>query len=96
MDKPENVAVDLGIENTSGISFYSRARRQQMRYLYPDSGHHWAGWILFKNVDGQWVSLRKATDSDVAELSAAVVTAHHNPAKSYPAKSRRFQPEDGK
>lgn len=64
-------------ELISGISFYSQALGKQMRYLYPDCGHHWAGWILFKHTDGQWVSLRKATDQDIAELSSAVVRAHH-------------------
>ena len=55
--RAKNVAIDLGTEDASGIGFYSQARRQKMRYLYPDSGHHWAGWIIFRNADGQWVSL---------------------------------------
>jgi hypothetical protein len=86
----------MTVEEASGIDFWSSARRQEMRYLYPDSGHPWSGWIVFKHPDGQWVSLRKATDRDITELSAAVSAAHHNPAKSYPAESRRFQPQGGK
>lgn len=35
------------------------------------------GWLLFKHPDGQWVTLRKATDDDIAKLSQAVVEAHH-------------------
>lgn len=50
------------VQHTSGIGFYSQTMQREMRYLYPDSGHHWAGWILFRHPDGHWVSLRKATD----------------------------------
>jgi len=35
------------------------------------------GWLLYKHLDGQWVTLRKATDDDVARVSQAVVDAHH-------------------
>jgi hypothetical protein len=67
-----------GIETVSGISFYSQSRNQEMRYLYPDSGHRLAGWILAKHPDGGWYSLRRATDKDIADISGAVVAAHHN------------------
>lgn len=86
----------MTVKEANGINFWSATRKQEMRYLYPDSGHEWAGWILYRHPDGQWVSLRKATDRDIAELSAAVSKAHHNPAKSYPPERRRFQAQDGK
>ena len=36
------------------------------------------GWLLYRHPDGQWVTLREATDVDVAAISAAVVRAHHS------------------
>jgi hypothetical protein len=68
---------DFNAETISGISFYSKARKQKMRYLYPDSGHSLAGWILYEHPSGQWFSLRKATDRDIEELSSAVIRGHH-------------------
>jgi hypothetical protein len=64
-------------EKFSGINFYSISMKKQMRYLYPDCGDSWAGWILYRHADGPWVSLRKATDRDIAELTVAVTKAHH-------------------
>jgi hypothetical protein len=84
---------NVTIETANGINFYSQARHQQMRYLYPDCGHHWAGWILYKHPDGQWVSLRKATDADIAELSAAVSKAHH---EGPPEEDQKPGPEEEK
>ncbi len=64
-------------ENISGVSFFSQTQNKNMRYLYPDCGHHWAGWILYKHPDGHWVSFRKATQADIRELNEAVVKGHH-------------------
>jgi hypothetical protein len=35
------------------------------------------GWLLYRHPDGQWVTLRKATDADIAVISQAVINAHH-------------------
>ena len=50
----------------------------EMMYCYPDSKHELAGWILYRHPDGQWVTLRKATDADVEEISEAVSAQFHS------------------
>ena len=50
---------------------------KEMMYCYPDSKHELAGWILYRHPDGQWVTLRKATDADVMEMSQAVSASFH-------------------
>lgn len=59
------------------LRFYDQRRRQDMMYVYPDTKHELAGWLLFKHPDGQWVTLRKATDDDIMRLSSAVIGALH-------------------
>jgi hypothetical protein len=63
--------------NPSGCEFYDAASQRQMKYVYPDSGHWTAGWILWKHPDGQWVTLRKATDADLTLINRAIVDAYH-------------------
>jgi hypothetical protein len=70
MAKPEN-------DDPVGIEFYDQATSRYMKYVYPDSKHYTAGWILYKHPDGQWVTLRKATDDDIRRISCAVSDAHH-------------------
>ncbi len=42
------------------LQFYDAANDRQMLYVYPDSQHWTAGWLLYQNPgDGQWVTLRK-------------------------------------
>ena len=48
-----------------------------MMYVYPDTKHELAGWLLYQHPEGQWVTLRKATDNDVERLSSMVIYAHH-------------------
>lgn len=62
----------------SGLEFYDAARQRTMKYVYPDTPHWTAGWILYKHPDGQWVTLRKATDADIAAVNKAVVEAYHH------------------
>ena len=52
-----------------------------MKYVYPDAKHWTAGWILYQHPDGQWVTLRKATDIDIAAINKAIVTAYHDEPK---------------
>lgn len=59
-----------------GFKFYSQSMKKQMM-LVQDEASSWNGWIVYKHPDGQWVSLRKATDADHLELANAVSKAHH-------------------
>ena len=59
------------------LRFYDQRRRQNMMYVYPDTKHELAGWLLYQHPAGQWVTLRKATDNDVERLSSMVIYAHH-------------------
>ena len=59
------------------LRFYDQRTRRETVYVYPDTKHELAGWLLFKHPDGQWVTLRKATDDDVERMSQAVIEAHH-------------------
>lgn len=60
-----------------GITFYDQATNREMKYVYPDTPHWAAGWILYRHVAGHWVTLRKATDDDIARINKAVVEGHH-------------------
>jgi hypothetical protein len=64
-------------EEAVGMEFFDNASGKRMKYVYPDSKHWTAGWILYKHPDGQWVTLRKATDADIERISQAVIEAHH-------------------
>lgn len=75
---PENpVAKKFDPESLAGVSFYEKASHRMMRYIYPDAGHWTAGWIVVQNRSGDWMTLRKATDADIASINKAVVEAHH-------------------
>jgi len=50
---------------------------KEMMYCYPDSKHELAGWIIYRHPDGQWVTLRKATEADVEKMSEAVSAQFH-------------------
>ena len=54
------------------------ANGKEMMYCYPDSNHELAGWILYRHPDGQWVTLRKATDRDICAMSEAVSRSFHD------------------
>jgi hypothetical protein len=59
------------------LRFYDQRREQDMMYVYPETKHELAGWIIYKHPDGQWVTLRKATGDDIERLDAMVTSAHH-------------------
>jgi hypothetical protein len=67
------------VKDRSGLEFYDATTRRTMKYMYPDTDHWTAGWLLYKHPDGQWVTYRKATDADIASMNEAVVKAHHFP-----------------
>lgn len=54
------------------------ANGKEMMYCYPDSKHDLAGWILYRHPDGQWVTLRKATDQGILAMSRAVSKQFHD------------------
>lgn len=54
-----------------GTLFYDTASRREMKLVYEDAGHWTAGWLLYRGADGQWVTLRKATDSEVLFIAAS-------------------------
>lgn len=53
-----------------GIRFYSQSMRKEMIYI--TEGPH-KGWLAFNHPDGQWVSLHKASQSDIAEINGSAV-----------------------
>ena len=57
------------------LRFESNGR--EMLYVYPDTKHEAAGWLLYRHPDGQWVSLRRATDADIRAMSNAVSRGFH-------------------
>jgi hypothetical protein len=57
-----------------GYKFYSGTRKQDMMLVFEGP---WKDWLVYKHPDGQWVSLRKATERDLSEISRAVATIHH-------------------
>ena len=59
------------------LKFYDAANQREMMYIYPDTKHWCAGWLLYRHPDGQWVTLRKATGADIRSMSKMVVEAHH-------------------
>jgi hypothetical protein len=60
-----------------GLNF--EVNGKQMKYCYPDCPREsLRGWILYKHPDGQWVTLRKATDDDIRRINEAVIHGHHS------------------
>lgn len=60
------------------LKFYDAASCRWMLYVYPASSHALAGWICYEHPStGEWVSLRKATDVDIAKINSAVAGKHH-------------------
>lgn len=46
--------------------------------LVNEPNHGFDGWICYRHPDGQWVTLRKATQSDIYELAAAMSATIHS------------------
>lgn len=74
---PSKSAISESTFDVASLKFYDQANHREMMYVYPDTKHWTAGWLLFKTKGGEWVTLRKATDEDIESLSMAVVRAHH-------------------
>lgn len=54
----------------AGVRFWDVGRHREL--LLVEVGP-WAGWICYRHPDGQWVSLRKATEADLQCLHQARV-----------------------
>lgn len=68
-----------------GVEFFANGR--EMMLVYPEEPREsLRGWLLYKHHDGQWVTLREATDADKAAINKAVVEAHHGNEESANAK----------
>ena len=61
----------------SGTKFFANGR-EMMLVLTDEPRKDMHGWLLYRHPDGQWVSLRKATDADISAISQAVSNAHHS------------------
>jgi hypothetical protein len=53
-----------------GKEFYDYTSGQFL--LYVDDGGAYNGWLCYKHPDGQWVTLRKATKSDLEILKPII------------------------
>lgn len=42
-----------------GVEFFDTLSQRQMKLVTDGS---WAGWIVYKHPDGQWVTLRRLTE----------------------------------
>jgi len=60
-----------------GLEMYDATTGKTLKYIYPDTPHWTAGWILYKVPDGGLATYRKATDADIAQINKAVSQAHH-------------------
>lgn len=59
-------------EPKNALRFYDLRSRRELLYNYDN------GWLYYRHPDGQWVTLREATDDDRRRLNQAVVEAHHS------------------
>ena len=65
----------MDLYDPAGTRFYDVTSGREMKYV---TEGHAKGWIVYKHPDGQWVTLRKATDADLAMINETVVRAHHS------------------
>lgn len=52
-----------------GFPFYDGATGRKMMLV---TGGQWKGWLAWQHPDGEWVSLRKATDQDRKVIFGAI------------------------
>lgn len=60
-----------------GTRFSGMFRGKRREMILVNEGHA-KGWICYRHPDGQWVTLRKATDADQHELAQALSAALHD------------------
>ena len=54
----------------TGAKFFDIATNREM-ILIEDEKSSYKGWLCYKHPDGQWVTLRKATNDDIEKIKAA-------------------------
>ena len=74
----------MTITTPHGFGFYDLAKDRQM--ILCDEGE-WSGWLFYQHPDGEWVSLRKATDADIAAITKQLIAA------GWPTKKWQQKPE---
>jgi Spy/CpxP family protein refolding chaperone len=57
-----------------GIEFFDKASGKHLK-LVTEKDYCYEGWLVYKHTDGQWVTLRKATDEDKAKIKKAQLDA---------------------
>ena len=60
----------------TGLTFFDKASGREMKYVPGDSSHWTAGWLLYRHLDGQWLTLRKATGGDLEGLRSQIATTY--------------------
>lgn len=55
--------------NPPGRYFYDAGLCREL-LLIEDLASGWNGWLCYRHPDGQWVTLRKATEDDLAKIEA--------------------------
>lgn len=56
--------------NPAGIEFFDMSSGKIMRLVIEGT---YKGWIVYRHPDGQWVTLRKATEQDRKQLATALL-----------------------
>lgn len=64
----------LPLVDPPGTSFFDANTGRNMRLV---TAGEWKGWIVYRHPDGGWVSLRRATQDDLARINDAVSAAFH-------------------
>lgn len=64
-----------------GIEFYDAASQRRMKLIGTGP---WNGWIAYKHPDGQWVTLRRATDDDRKQLAQALLESRRHAPRYLP------------
>lgn len=52
------------------MRFFEPGGRELLLDLRQDTS--WGGWLFYRHVDGQWVSLRKATEADLVAMLRSI------------------------
>jgi hypothetical protein len=63
MKMPESTIAGL-----IATDFDDQKSERPMRYIHASNDHALANWILWQHPDGQWVTLREATEDDLAGI----------------------------
>jgi hypothetical protein len=58
-----------------GVRFYDVVSKREL--LLVAEGEPYAGWLCYRHPDGQWVTLRKATEDDRDRIADAPYFASH-------------------